>query len=188
MTNAGTVKAFNMMKGKGPKILIAMNDSNNDMLDKYDHSVNEDAWIAALLPGSETSVHTIAYPDEVIDLTKRFLVHMDNVDFIPLKDRLVIDPDLKAREGSSSRPREIVCPESWKADKLDVNIWNIAGFGVESYAEMQKKISGMHFPKNVEVSRFILTNAERTEADPIVVQNPPERINAVYITLGNIIF
>lgn len=46
----------------------------------------------------------------------------------------------------------------------------------------------MHFPKNVEVSRFILTNAERTEADPIVVQNPPERINAVYITLGNIIF
>ena len=177
-----------MMKGKGPKILIAMNDSNNDMLDKYDHSVNEDAWIAALLPGSETSVHTIAYPDEVIDLTKRFLVHMDNVDFIPLKDRLVIDPDLKAREGSSSRPGEIVCPESWKADKLDVNIWNIAGFGVESYAEMQKKISGMHFPKNVEVSRFILTNAERTEADPIVVQNPPEQIKAVYATLGNIIF
>lgn len=36
LTNENVVYMFNMMKGLGPYGLIAMNDTGNDLLDRYD--------------------------------------------------------------------------------------------------------------------------------------------------------
>ena len=41
LNNKDVVKIFNLLKGMGPEALIAMTDSNDDFLDRYDESVDD---------------------------------------------------------------------------------------------------------------------------------------------------
>lgn len=62
LNNKSVIKAFNAMKGLGPKLLIAMNDSGNDMLDRNDESV--DGWEYAVKSGKTDEIaQDIEYAD-----------------------------------------------------------------------------------------------------------------------------
>lgn len=62
LNNKSVIKAFNAMKGLGPKLLIAMNDSGNDMLDRNDESV--DGWEYAVRSGKTDKIaQDIEYAD-----------------------------------------------------------------------------------------------------------------------------
>lgn len=54
LTDSSVVKVFNQMKGLGSELIIAMNDSGNDMLDRRDNSV--EGWNEALMSGNASDI------------------------------------------------------------------------------------------------------------------------------------
>lgn len=66
LTDPKVVKIFNKMKGTGPDTIIAMNDSGNDMLNKYDNHVRN--WEYALTNGDSPALD-IEYADDIVDLS-----------------------------------------------------------------------------------------------------------------------
>ncbi len=66
LTNPNVVKIFNKMRGTGPDTIIAMNDSGNDMLNKYDNHVRH--WVDAVVEDDHTYID-LEHAEDIVELS-----------------------------------------------------------------------------------------------------------------------